>query len=726
MEKIVTFCFKAKLWLPLPLLFLGCAPEHWDQASQHQGTEAPSPAYIDDKRVPSRRPADLLAQQEDRQQQGASGQRSGETTEPWVEQGSGTLVGQASPPSDITLSRDDAGAVTLNVVDADIHDVVRLVLAEGLGGNYVIDPAVSGTITVRTSQPVPADEIISILGSVLEMNGAALVKSEGFFRVVPVDDISHSSAKILNNGGGVQVSPLRYADATQLAKMLEPIAEADNEAGRGSVTIDTVRNTLLLAGTPDQITTMTDLIEMFDVDWMAGMSFGLYPLREVSATELAEELEQIFGDLEGGSLLGGLRLVPLDRISALIVIAAQPDMLERAESWVKRLDKVGDGERIHIYEVQHGRATDIASVLGQLFDIESTVIGQDSLLAPGEQPAELRSSFDTSDSDNSDDVEDDTSDASLQGFGGGFSNEASELSQGQTNSTAKIVADENNNSLLIRATALEYRRIEPAIRELDKQRLQVFLETTILEVSLEGELSYGVQWFLGSGNSGLTSSQDDEGAVSSVFPGFSGILSSSEVDVVINALDQVSEVNVVSSPQLLVLDNQTAELEVGDEVPIITVQSESTDDDSIVSTVEQRQTGVILSVTPRVNASGLVVLDIQQEVSDVLETTSSDIDSPTIAQRRVSTSVAVSGEETVVLGGLIQDDSENIEIGIPILRNIPVVGLLFGGTTKITDRTELLVLITPKVMASSTEAAMVTNELRGRFSNLQPLHSKIQ
>ena len=463
------------------------------------------------------------------------------------------------------------------------------------------------------------------------------------------------------------------------------------------------------------------------------MSIGIYPLEAVGAGQLANELDQVLGDPESGVLAGAVRLVPLERLSALVVIAAQAESLGRIETWIDRLDKPGDGEgeQVYVYEVQHGRASDLASVLGELFDIRSTSIGEDALLAPGLEPIELSSA--SPGFGPGDDVEGPAEErrqhprpgirrAAARSFGTQF------LTGGREDSDAKIVADEINNALLIRATAKAYKEIKAALGELDKQPLQVLLEATIVEVTLKDELSYGVQWFFGSGDSGVTLSEFRDGSVGQLFPGFSGLLSRGDVRVVVNALDSVSDVNVISSPQILVLDNQTAQLEVGDEVPIVTQQAEGveTSDARIVNTVEQRQTGVILNVTPRVNANGHVVLDIRQEVSDVVRTTSSGIDSPTISQRRINTSVAVSSDQTVVLGGLIQDDVEEIKNGVPLLMDIPIIGALFSATTKSTSRTELLVLITPKVLINQGEAIAATEELRRRFAALEPLQAKIR
>ncbi|MEZ5932003.1 MAG: type II secretion system secretin GspD [Alphaproteobacteria bacterium] len=659
----------------------------------------------------------------------------------FVDQGTGRLIGQPASLPDGAVVLDDAGDITLNVVDADIREVVRLVLEDALGANYVIDPAVTGSITIRTSRPVPAKEILPLLSSVLEANGAALIEKRGLFHVLPRDQAASAGGrpstrlglKAGRPGTGLLVAPLRYASSTQLAELLQPFV-----ANRGAVQADPDRNTLLITGSADQIATTSDLIEMFDVDWMAGMSFGFYPLERVQPADLVLELDQVFATSEDGGAPGDpVRFVPIDRLSALLVIAQDPALLQRAETWIGRLDKVGEGDedQIYVYPVQNGRAADLASVLGELFDIRSTAIGADPLLAPGLEPVELRSSLLSPDADpeanlNEQGRQDATGRRRPERSGRRAqegSAELRDLTQGQENAGTKIVADEANNSLLIKASPKDYRNIEAALRELDRPPLQVLLEATIAEVTLRDELTYGIQWFFNSGRTDFTLSERANGSVQPFFPGFSGILSSGDVRVVIDALESVSDVNVISSPQILVLDNQTAQLEVGDEVPIVTQQAVGLDtvDARTVNTVEQRQTGVILNVTPRVNASGLVVLDIQQEVSDVVRTTTSGIDSPTIAQRRVGTTVAVDSDQTVALGGLIQDDVDVVRAGIPILSNIPVIGWLFGSTTNRKERTELLILITPKVLPDSRSAVAATDELKKRLRAVAPLQTKI-
>ena len=623
----------------------------------------------------------------------------------------------------------NAGDMTLNVVDADLVEVVRLVLEDGLDANYIIDPVVSGRVTVRTKHAVPADDIIGMLESVLNLNGAALIREDELYKIVPQEKSDATGLVVPGEAGsGIQVTPVRYADAAQLDELLQPFVLD----GKGSVHSDPSRNLLLLSGTSNELEVMNELIETFDVDWMAGKSVGLFPLKHALPSELADELDQLLSDPQTGRSSGKIRFLPIDRLKSLVVIANQPGPLQRAETWINRLDKSGEGggsgEQIFVYEVQNGRASDLALVLGELFDIESTTVGEPaSPLAPGFEDVELVSSGEDGEDEGRSRRGGVSSslgrDPFASAFGRrGFSDEGSEKPG------AKIVADETTNALLIRATEKEYRKIAEALRKLDILPLQVLVEATIAEVTLKDELSYGVQWFFGSSpDNGVTLSEFADGIVGQAFPGFSGVLSSGDARVVLNALDDVSDVKILSSPQVMVLDNQAAYFKVGDEVPIVTKQAQGLDfnDSRVVNTVEQRQTGVILRVTPRVNASGLVSLDIEQEVSNVVRTTTSGIDSPTIAQRSVGTSVSVESGQTIVLGGLIQDNTSERDAGVPVLSKIPLIGSLFGFTQVINERTELLVMIKPKVIASQDDAVAATQDVKKRFRSLEPLKAGV-
>ena len=292
----------------------------------------------------------------------------------------------------------------------------------------------------------------------------------------------------------------------------------------------------------------------------------------------------------------------------------------------------------------------------------------------------------------------------------------------------RIVADDKNNALVILTTPSQYRLVESALKQLDNVPLQVLIEATIAEVTLNDELKYGIEWFLKSGQSTFTFSSLPTGVVAGAFPGFSYLLSHTNAQVVLNALSNITDVKVISSPQLMVVDNGPARIQVGDQVPIAVQSATSViqPDSPIVNSIEYRDTGVILEVVPRVNANGLVFLEIVQEVSDVVPTTTSRLDSPTIQERQIQSSVAVQSGETVALGGLIRDSRSDAVIGIPILSEIPILGNFFKTTDNKITRTELLVLLTPRVVRNRREFADVTDELRSRLNYLPPLEMKIR
>ncbi|KMO41134.1 general secretion pathway protein GspD, partial [Methylobacterium variabile] len=304
-----------------------------------------------------------------------------------------------------------------------------------------------------------------------------------------------------------------------------------------------------------------------------------------------------------------------------------------------------------------------------------------------------------------------------------------------------IVADDANNSLVISATRNQYDKILRILGRLDAMPTQVLLETVIAEVTLNDGLQFGVQWFLkehGStfnlANSGTTKYAQDKGLAGTAglitsavrgVTGFNYLLGAADFKVVLNALQGVTRVNVISSPNITVLDNRTAKLQVGDQVPTIkqSGQSALTAGAPVLNQIEMKDTGVILSVTPRVNKNGLVVLDINQEVSDVVPTTTSLIDSPTIRQRRVATSVAVSDGHSLAIGGLVQEKAQIRNESVPVLSDLPLFGPAFRNRVDERVRTELLVFIRPKVIRGTAEADRIAEDFRQQFRTMMPVRS---
>jgi general secretion pathway protein D len=703
----------------------GCAemPGRWAQPPQPLAAEPAVPPS--ERPPPIARPIELgLPSQRD---------EAAEPLEPVVQRGTGSFVAPPSPAVRASLITDAAGEITLNVVDAELREVVRLVLQDALGVNYVIDPAVGGRITVQTMRPLPADDLVAVLDAVLRMNGAALVRAGDLYQVVPIDQAITSGPvpdvgpvpDAGNPGFGVRVVPLRFVSATELAPVLAPFAPPG-----GAIQVDPVRNLLLLAGLPDQLSTLSNLVSMFDVDWLQGMSFGLFPLDHAPAAELVEELQEIFSNLEGGPLAGLVRFVPIERLNAVLVVSSQPGYLTEAETWIDRLDRIGDGEepRVFVYSVQNARATNLAEVLSEMFGARTTTVQGSGLLAPGQEAVELSSTggFELGVAETG---EEGAAELPLRATPEPGQLLAAEP-LGPEDAEIRIIADDTTNALVVRATPREYEKIREALDELDVLPLQVLIEATIAEVTLTDELRYGVEWFFRSGDFEFSFTP----SATALLPvgGFQGIFDSgNDVRVLLQALDAITDVNVVSSPQLMVLDNQTARIQVGDQVPISVQSSTSVIDPDapVVNSIEYRDTGVILLVTPRVNASGLVIMEIQQEISNVVDaptTTISEASSPTINQRQINSTVAILSGETVALGGLIQDQRERAQSGIPFLSRLPIVGALFRSRSNAVTRTELLVLITPSVVENPARARAVTDELRRRLRSLEQLESRVR
>jgi general secretion pathway protein D len=658
----------------------------------------------------------------------------------------GKGVPEPKRPAGQSFAIGEGGEITLNFVNADIREAIDTILGDILGVTYVVDPRVTGTVTIRTTKPIPQTALLSTLENLLSANGAAMVASDGGFKVQPIDvavtGLPPAQAGAAAGAFGIHVLPLKFASAANLQETLQPLIPP----GR-VLRIDTARNLLVYSGSGSEAAELQNLVDIFDVDWMAGRSFGIFPVEFASPRVIAQELGAVFGPVQGaavgtpgappaaaGADTGSIRFLPIERLRAVLAIAGDASLIEQARLWVERLDRgqEGDGRRIFVYRVQNGRAADLGRVLGQLFPATVTQVGTEgprASLAPDLTPTEI--GFGGVDSSQS--VLGDGAAAGVVGAGDGslpdaLLTAAVATSPAERRPGIQIVPDVRNNALVVSATPEEYRQIESALRQLDVTPLQVLIEATIAEVTLTDELRYGLQWFFHAGDSNFTFSPLASGAVAPIFPGFNYALTSSNAQVVLNALTQITDVKVISSPQLMVLNNETARLQVGDQVPIATqeVQSIVDSDAPIVNSIEYRDTGVILSVSPRVNSGGLVVLDIVQEVSDVVSTTTSELNSPTIQQRRIKSTVAVQSGESVALGGLIRDGNNKGVTGIPVISEIPLFGNLFKTTTNTQRRTELLVLLTPRVATSRQDAREITEELRSRVRALAPLEYRVQ
>lgn len=616
------------------------------------------------------------------------------------------------------------GNITLNFESTDIREVVKVILGDTLKLGYILDPNVQGVATLQTGRPLSLDDLMPTLEMLLRMNGAAMIETDGGYHIIPISNAARGnmtpqlgeSNRPLPYGYSVRIVPLKYIGVAEMAKILTPFS-----ADGSIIRVDTVRNLLVLAGTGKEMKHLLDTIHLFDVDWIKGLSVGFYTLKHTKADSVIKKLNTLFGDDSEGALSGMLRVVPIDDANGLLVVTPQKEYLETARVWIERLDQIGadDGsgeQQLYVYRVQNSDASKLAELLSELFDVESKGDSRLPEVAPGLAATKLTSKTYEKKSDK-------------PGTTAKLSNKTRSKRDGSTAGAytpgVRIVADAERNSLLVTAAPRQYAKILDALKELDTIPLQVLVEATIMEVALEGNLKYGLQWFFKSehGSGSAVGELNIPGSSpASLFPGFNFSLLSGSGDVkaVFSALAKDSLVRVLSSPSVTVLNNHTARIQVGDQVPIATQQQQSTEGTSnLINSIQYRDTGVVLEVTPRVNPGGLVIMDVSQEVSDVATTDSSELDSPTIRTRKINSSIAVQSGEAMVLGGLIKDTDEDGSSGVPGLHDIPVIGFLFGQKAQLSKRTELVVVLIPTVIKDSSDARKVVESFRNRLEGLR-------
>lgn len=642
-------------------------------------------------------------------------------TAPRLLRGSGTFVKQepAAAPAR------PAGQIALNFEGADIREVAKTILADILREGYVVDPKVQGSVTLRTLHPLPREALIPTLETLLKVNGAILVREAGLYKILPTAAARGSlspQVRAAQPGYSVQVVPLRYISAREMAKLLEPFAP------EGAILrIDEVRNLLILAGAQAEIGHMLDTIDTFDVDWLSGMSVGLFPLKSADVKTLNADLEKIFGDKAQSPLAGLLRIIPIERMNAFVVITPQPEYLDKARDWIEKLDRENGigGKRLFVYRVQNTKAEALANLMTQLFGsgpTQATTRATAPSLAPGLSGTELRSSPGALSGLSSPATQ--TPAATPQPPAQAATLNAAALSDGLP-SDIKIIADHDNNALLVFGTLGEYERIEAALKTLDVPPRQVLIEATIAEVTLTGDLQYGVEWLFSNGP--RQQGKLDLGAAGLLarVPGFSYAWrnDAGAIRAVLNMLATNSKLNVLSAPHIMVADNQSARIQVGDSVPIAGPQA-VTGTGVVTTSVQYVDTGVILTVTPSVNAGGLVSLDISQEVSIAAATDTSNLNSPTISKRTTKSRVLIQSGETMVLGGLISERRTDGASGIPFLSEIPVIGALFGNQSRTSNKTELIVLITPRVVHDASQARLITDEFKQQIGKAGELFNR--
>ena len=630
-------------------------------------------------------------------------------------------------PEPAAASPAKAGDVTLNFVNTDIRDVIASVLGGALKLNYVVDPNITGPMTFSVSRALPRDAVLPAFEAVLNSYGATMVQGDGIIHVTAL----HADGKLRVAvpvgrpavGRRIEVFPLRYITAADMQGVLERVLPP----GRLMVP-DETHQLLLVEGAPDDLRVAEDTVRIFDIDRLSGVSVGLVPLKNADAPVLVAELKNIF-DFTRKDGPNVIRFTPVDRLNAVMVVTRQAKYLDEAQAWIARLDRTrnADEPALFVYALQYGKAANVARTLqGALSGLNIDLRPMTSAEVPAAEPP--APGFPSPPP-----VETAPPAVTILPAPPPGPAAPSAAAPGPPGAPAKtpvhIQADDAHNSLIISATPRDYALIRQVLEGIDVPPLQVLIEVTVAEVVLNNNLRYGVQYFIAGGGAGLSARSQttlttgtSTTGITPPTPGFAFSLANSDFSphVILSALSELTQTKVISTPRLLVLDNQTARLQVGDVVPILTQSAASTVTNTplVLSNIQYKETGVVLEVTPRINSGGVVTMDVNQTVSDVEPTTSSTINSPTIRQRRLTSTISVRSEDSILLGGLIQDQDNRDTSGIPFLSDIPILGALFGNRNNSSGRTELIIFMTPHVLSNEDQVRDVTETIRRQFQDL--------
>jgi general secretion pathway protein D len=630
-------------------------------------------------------------------------------------------IEKAEPPK-------PAEEASLNFEAADVREVAKVILADYLKESYTIHPAVTGTVTFRTVRPIAMKDLLPTLEMLLRQNNAAVVKEDGLYKVLPISAVRGSISPTLGSpymaaippGFSVVVVPLKFVGAKDMERLLQPFA-SDN-----TVRIDEARNLVILAGNQREIRHLIDTIEMFDVDFLAGYSVGVFPIKSADVKALVQDLDKVFGPNAPSPLAGAVRVIPLERMNALLIVTVNPKYLDMAATWITRLDHLGGtsgGSRLFVYQVRNGKAENLAQLVGDLFASRRSSTTAPSL-APGQRPTEIRSApFGQTQPTPQTTTTTVTPAAGAATFSlpGGV---------GTTQNEVRVIADKDTNALLIVATPGDYEVIEQALKKLDVIRRQVLVEVMLAEVKLTDELKFGIDWFLKTRNN-TSGTLNTLGALPSTPTGtvapFTGGLqlvqmAGNEIRAVLQTFGTDGRAKVLAAPQIMVLDNEKAEIKVGDRISVQTqAQTGVSTGTGVLNSFQYLETGILLAVTPRINSGGLVTLEVNQEVSAPSSTPTVINPNPDISTRSAKTSVVVASGESIAPAGLIREVVTYDSTGIPLLSKIPLIGAAFGTQSFNRERTELVLVITPKIISDPAQAREATQELKERLPSLRGL-----
>ncbi len=611
----------------------------------------------------------------------------------------------------------DTPTITLNFDNADIYEVIHII-GDLLGLNYIIDPNVKGVVNIRSSKPVPLAELKEVFLKILHINGLDL-RDEGIHSYIfpsakPYSGTFSTSKDISNLSPSsrimLQVVPLLHLQAKASVKLVEPYLSAS-----GSMQPLEAHNWLLIHDYETNIIDILTILSQLDVSPLESLNIRLVRIHNAPIQEIKEELDKVFNalNINNKGKQGGLTIVPLGQVNSLLLVSPSEYLVENGARWIKELDiTVGsDRDNIYIYNAKNTVASELTNLVNRLIQEDSG----------GATTKKATNSKTTSDSKKKK--------SALKNKVLGKT-----LSSLRFAGSPMLIADDNRNIILIRALPPDYSRIVKLLERLDNLPRQVLVEVIVAEVYLKDELSMGVEWAIDNNllgtNNGTRYTMDVASTVfnpeNAISNGLSMMINSGEdVAALLHALAGKTNLSILSSPQVLVLNNETATVNVGEEVPIVTsVTENNATADKVDKTIQYKDTGVILEVTPQINYDGIILLDIKQTISKAMEVPENGVQSAPIRKRELKTRLAVKDGQSILIGGLIGTDRTVSDSGIPFLKDIPLLGYLFRYETQKIEKTELLIMLTLYVIESEQVLDQYVNEFKTTMDGFRDeLHS---
>jgi general secretion pathway protein D len=597
-----------------------------------------------------------------------------------------------------------ASGIALNLDNADLYQVLRIIGTE-LKINYIVDPGVKGTVNITTAGSVSRADLFTLLQTILQINGAMIVKGEGYYHIVPITEAKQAPLPLNYAKGGepinpesgmsLEVIPMHFVSAAEMGRILTPFLST-----AGQLVIQEQGNILLIAETTAKLKQFREIVDTFDSPVFSRERVRLFPITNNLAKNLVTELQSVFGGYGLSEKTSAIRFVALERLNAILAISPSPDVFEDVEKWINKLDQASQkvGIRNFVYNVQNAKASDLRDILIELYGGQVVRAGSQSSNQPTNPTAAT---------------------ATPQPAGTSGAADTTAGASARVQGEIRILSDDKNNALIVQASAHDYEIIESTLQQMDVLPRQVLIDAKIYEVDLSGALSMGISAYLATlsqlpGPLPLTTSVNEaSGTVN--FSTFSMLSATTAVQAFLTASENSSRVRTLSSPSILVTDNTNARIQVGSEVPVPTGSSltpvQSNGSSIFAQTIQYLDTGVILTVTPRVNSSGIVTLNIAQEVSGAVPNTTSNIVAPVVNKTAFQTTVILKDGQTLALGGIIETSDSYTRSRIPIIGDIPGLGTIFGSTTKNTSRKELVLLITPHVVLDIQQGTAASDEL---------------